>query len=185
MIAATVITAVLSSCNRTKPIGHPANAVGAINPDYRVGDFVAVRDHISLFVPSPLIGENIDELGPRFPDMTEAYDPELIDLACQIGSDNGITVHQGVFVQTTGPQYETPAEIEMLRTLGADTVGMSTVVEAIAARHMGMRVCDINCVTNMAAGMEDTQIMHEDISTAANEAEENFATLLTELIAEM
>ena len=117
--------------------------------------------------------------------MTEVYDRELIELVCQIGSDNDITVHQGVFVQTAGPQYETPAEIEMLRTLGADTVGMSTVVEAIAARHMGMRVCDINCVTNMAAGIEDTQILSEDVNTAANDAEEDFTTLLSELIAGM
>lgn len=161
------------------------NAVGAINPDFRVGDFVTVRDHISLFVPSPLIGENIDELGSRFPDMTEAYDRELIELASQIGSDNGITVHQGVFVQTAGPQFETPAEIELFRTLGADTVGMSTAVEAIAARHMGMRVCDINCVTNMAAGMEDARILPEDVNSAANEAEDDFTTLLSELIAKM
>lgn len=161
------------------------NAVGAINADYQVGDFVAVTDHISSFVPSPLVGENLDELGKRFPDMTTAYDRELIELVSEIGAEKGITVHQGVFVQTMGPQFETPAEIRMYRTLGADTVGMSTAVEAIAARHMDMRVCDINCVTNMAAGMKDTGISGEEVTAASDEAAGRFTTLLTELITRM
>lgn len=161
------------------------NAVGAINVDYQVGDFVAVQDHISSFVPSPLVGENLDELGKRFPDMTEIYDRKLVDLACEIGAEKDIAVHRGTFVQTTGPQFETPAEIRMYRSLGADTVGMSTAVEAIAARHMGMRVCDINCVTNMAAGVEDTEIATESISASADEAAERFTVLLREFVTRM
>ncbi|MBP0986018.1 MAG: purine-nucleoside phosphorylase, partial [Oscillospiraceae bacterium] len=124
------------------------NAVGAINTDYRPGDFVALRDHISSFTPSPLVGENIAQLGERFTPVTDLYDKGLRELAISIGQEKDIRVHSGVFLQVTGPQYETPAEIRMFRLLGADTVGMSTAIEATAAKHMGMRVCAINCVTN-------------------------------------
>ena len=158
------------------------NAVGGINKDYAPGDFVAVKDHISSFIPSPLIGKNLDNLGERFTDMSRVYDKELRDLVKQIGKENGITVHSGVFLQTTGPQYETPAEIRMFRTLGADTVGMSTAVEAIAARHMGMRVCAVNCVTNMAAGIGKEKLSHKDVSKTADSVSREFTLLIKQLL---
>ena len=160
------------------------NAVGAINADYSVGDFVTNVDYISSFVPSPLVGENIDKLGDRFVDMTNAYDEELISIVEGIAKENDIALHRGVMVQTTGPQYESPAEIKMFRSLGADTVGMSTVVETIAARHMGMRVCSISCITNMAAGMQET-ISHEEVQNSSNDSSKDFATLVSGLLSKM
>lgn len=157
------------------------NAVGAINTDYSVGDFVCVRDHISSFVPSPLIGENIEELGERFTPMTEIYDQDMQDAVARIGAEKGIPVHSGVFLQVTGPHYESPAEIRMFRELGADTVGMSSVVEAIAAAHMGMKICDINCVTNMAAGIEE-EFDHDSVSQKADESAANFKALINGLL---
>ncbi len=158
------------------------NAVGAINTDYQVGDFVSIEDHISSFVPSPLIGENIDELGERFTSMTSVYDKGLRDAVLRIGKEENITVHSGVFLQTTGPQFETPAEINMYRQLGADTVGMSSAVEAIAGVHMGMRVCMINCVTNMAAGITGKALSDEEVKISADKASENFSILITRLV---
>lgn len=160
------------------------HAVGAINADYAVGDFVLDVDHISSFVPSPLIGENIDELGERFTDMTQVYDSELIELAERVADSEDIPVHKGVFVQVAGPQYETPTEIKMYRSLGADTVGMSTAVEAIACRHMGMRVCSIGCVTNMAAGMQE-KISHEEVKNSSDSSSAQFAALVQGIISEM
>ncbi len=157
------------------------NAVGAINADYKVGEFVCVKDHISSFVPSPLIGENIDELGDRFVSMTDTYDKEMQKKVQKIGKDNNIPVHSGVFLQVTGPQYETPTEIKMYRSFGADTVGMSTAVEAIAASHMNMKVCAINCITNMAAGMDDG-FSHSSVTENADASAEQFKKLVTLLI---
>ena len=159
------------------------NAVGAINTYYNVGDFVFITDHISSFVPSPLIGENIDELGERFTDMSDVYDKEMIETAESIADEKDISTQEGVLIQTTGPQYETPKEIEMYRLLGADVVGMSTVVEAIAARHMGMRICTISCVTNMAAGLQE-EISHEEVQTSSDNSADNFAYLINGLIRE-
>lgn len=160
------------------------NAVGAINADYNVGDFVTNVDYISSFVPSPLVGENIDKLGDRFVDMTNAYDEELISIVEGVAKENDITLHRGVMLQVTGPQYESPTEIKMFRSLGADTVGMSTVVETIAARHMGMRVCSISCITNMAAGMQET-ISHEEVQNSSNDSSKDFATLVSGLLSKM
>ena len=160
------------------------NAVGAINEDYSVGDFVTIADHISSFVPSPLVGENIDELGGRFVDMTNVYDEELNDIVKNIADQNDITIHKAVMVQVTGPQYETPSEIKMYRSLGADTVGMSTVVEAIAAKHMGMRVCAVSCVTNMAAGLQE-KISHDEVKSNSNDSSKNFALLIGGLLQNM
>lgn len=157
------------------------NAVGAINTDYQVGDFVCVRDHISSFVPSPLLGENVEELGERFPGMTNAYDEAMQEMVLKTGEENGITVHSGVYLQVAGPHFESPAEIQMFKTLGADTVGMSSVVEAIAGVHMGMRVCDINCVTNMAAGIEE-DFDHNTVSENAQTSAEDFTILLNGLL---
>lgn len=158
------------------------NAVGAINENYHVGDFVCVRDHISSFVPSPLVGENIDELGERFTGMTNTYDQEMQDYVLGLGASLGIPVHSGVFLQTTGPQFETPAEIRFYRQIGADTVGMSSAVEAITAAHMGMRICMINSVTNMAAGMEEEDFTSESIDESSKASAENFAALVTGLL---
>ena len=158
------------------------NAVGAINAEYHVGDFICIRDQISSFVPSPLIGENIDELGERFVGMTDAYDKDMRETVLRIGSENGIPIHSGVYLQVTGPQYETPAEIAMYRNLGADTVGMSIAVETIAARHMGMKVCGINCVSNMAAGMEEGGFSHESVTEAVGRSADNLEILLKGLL---
>ena len=137
------------------------NASGGINENFAAGDFMLIDDHISLFIPSPLIGQNLDKLGTRFPDMTQAYDAELkkaiLDAATQLNQD----IKRGVYVQLTGSAYETPAEIRALRALGADAVGMSTVCEVIAARHCGMRVCGISCVSNAAAGLSADLLSHE------------------------
>ena len=160
------------------------NAVGAINADYSVGDFVLNEDYISSFVPSPLVGENIDKLGDRFVDMTDAFDKDLNTIVENIANQNKIPIHKGVMIQVTGPQYESPTEIKMYRSLGADTVGMSTVVETIAARHMGMRVCSISCITNMAAGMQD-KISHEEVQNSSNNSSKNFAVLVSGLLSKM
>ena len=158
------------------------NAVGAINKDYKVGDFVVVKDHISSFVPSPLIGENIDKLGRRFTGMTFVYDKKLRNAVLEIGKKEKITVHSGVFIQVTGPQFETPAEIRMYRNLGADTVSMSSAVEAIAAAHMGMRVAMINCVTNMAAGITGKELTPGEVSEQAVRSAKDFEKLITSLL---
>lgn len=158
------------------------NAAGALNPDYSVGDFVVIRDQISSFVPSPLIGENVEELGERFTDMTGIYDRKLQKLAVKAGKDIGVPVHRGVFMQVTGPQFETPAEIKMYRQFGVDTIAMSLAVEAIAARHMGMKVCGISCVTNMAAGMEEQELSHSMVSDNADDNTENFTLLISEIL---
>lgn len=160
------------------------NAVGAINESYSVGDFVLNVDHISSFVPSPLLGENIDDLGVRFVDMSNIYDMDMIQIVEDIAEEYDIPVHRGILVQTSGPQFETPAEIRMFRALGADTVGMSTVVEAIAARHMGMRICVISCVTNMAAGLQE-EISHEDVQDVSDHAADDVAILLRGLLSRM
>ena len=158
------------------------NAVGSLNPEFKVGEFVCVEDQISSFVPSPLIGENHDELGSRFVDMTDAFDRDMRDAVLRTGGENGIAVHSGVYLQVTGPQFETPAEIEMYRALGADTVGMSVAVEAIAARHMGMRVCAINCVSNMAAGMEDADLSHASVEETMEGSSPDLQTLIDGLL---
>lgn len=160
------------------------NAVGAINADYEVGDFVTNVDHISSFVPSPLLGENIDELGERFTDMSKVYDEDMISIVESIAKKENITTHRGVMIQVTGPQYETPTEIKNFRNMGADTVGMSTVVEAIAAKHMGMRVCTVSCITNMAAGMQE-KLSHDEVKKASDNSSANFTKLIDSLLTEM
>ena len=161
------------------------NAVGSLNPDFQVGEFVCVRDQISSFVPSPLIGENIEELGERFVGMTGAFDKEMQETVLNVGKEADIPVHSGVFLQVTGPQFETPVEIDMYRSLGADTIGMSSAVETIAARHMGMKVCCINCVSNMAAGMEEEEFSQETIEVTVSVSQRNFKILLDGLFDSM
>ncbi len=158
------------------------NASGGLNSSFKAGDFMMLTDHISCFAPNPLIGQNIDELGTRFPDMTHVYDEDLRKIIEEVASKEGIDLKKGVYAQLTGPSFESPAEIRMLRTLGVDAVGMSTVVEAIAANHMGMKICGISCVCNLAAGMTDNPLTHDEVQAAANEAAPKFKKLLTESV---
>ena len=162
-----------------------SNAAGGANFTFSQGDLMLIRDHISLFVPSPLLGKNVDELGPRFPDMSRVYDPELCGIIRLAAAENGIPLKEGTYIQLTGPQYETPAEVRMCRSLGADAIGMSTACEAIAAHHMGMRVCGISCITNLACGMTDTALSHDEVALTAKRVENSCKTLISRSIAKM
>lgn len=158
------------------------NASGGTQEGMKAGDLMLITDHISCFVPNPLIGENISEWGVRFPDMSHVYQEELQQIILDTAAKYDISLKKGVYTQLTGPSYETPAEIRMLKTLGADAVGMSTVVEAIAANHMGMRICGISCISNLASGLSENQLNHEEVQAAANEAAPKFKKLVTESI---
>jgi len=158
------------------------NASGGINTSFHAGDLMLITDQIACFAPNPLIGPNVDELGVRFPDMSHVYDEDLQDIIKTKAKENGIFLQQGVYVQLTGPSFESPAEIRMLRTLGADAVGMSTVVEAIAANHMGMKICGISCVCNLAAGMTANPLSHKEVQEAADQAAPLFTKLVTESV---
>nr|WP_296466654.1 purine-nucleoside phosphorylase [uncultured Acetatifactor sp.] len=158
------------------------NAAGGVNTSFHAGDLMLIRDHISAFAPNPLIGPNIDELGTRFPDMSRVYDRELQKLIAGRAKENHIYLQEGVYAQMTGPSYESPAEIRMLRMLGCDAVGMSTVVEAIAANHMGMRICGVSCISNLAAGMSENPLSHKEVQEAADMAAPNFKRLVTEAV---
>ena len=161
------------------------NASGGINPDFHAGALMMIKDHISCFAPNPLVGPNIDELGTRFPDMTDVYKKNLQDIIKSTAKKNDIELFEGVYAQLTGPSFESPAEIRMLKTMGVDAVGMSTVVEAIAANHMGMKVCGISCISNLAAGMNKKPLTHAEVQEAANAAEPKFTKLVTESIISM
>jgi len=158
------------------------NAAGGVNSSFHAGDLMMIRDQISVFAPNPLIGENIDELGVRFPDMSAVYDRELQKVILKAAKDNRIFLQEGVYAQLTGPSFESPAEIRMLRGMGVDAVGMSTVVEAIAANHMGMRICGISCISNLAAGMTANPLTHEEVQEAADKAAPAFKKLVTEAV---
>jgi len=160
-------------------------ASGGINPGLHTGAIMLIKDHISLFVPNPLIGANIEELGPRFPDMTQIYDPELCQSVRAAAERLGLELKEGVYAQLTGPSFESVSEIKMLGALGADVVGMSTVCEAIAARHMGMRVCAVSCVSNMAAGLQGKPLSHEDVQEAAAKVGADFRKLIAETISRL
>ncbi len=158
------------------------NAAGGLKDGFSAGDLMLITDHISVFAPNPLIGPNDSEIGPRFPDMTEVYNLKIREKIQEIAYENDIPLETGVYCQLTGPTYETPAEIKMLKTLGVDAVGMSTVVEAIAARHMGVNVCGISCISNLAAGISKTPLSHAEVQQAADEAAPRFTRLVTEVI---
>lgn len=158
------------------------NASGGINQSFKAGSFMMLTDHISTFVPNPLMGPNIEEFGTRFPDMSHVYDEKLQQILRETAKENDIHLNEGVYIQFTGPSFESPAEIKMAKTLGADAVGMSTVVEAIAANHMGMRICGVSCVCNPAAGISPTPLTHDEVQQAANEAAPKFKKLLTESV---
>ncbi len=161
------------------------NAAGGINKDYKPGDLIAIRDHINLTGKNPLIGKNNDELGPRFPDMTFAYNREMMTAIENSAMAANYNLRQGVYAAMTGPSYETPAEINMLRAIGADMVGMSTVFECIAANHLGMSVAGISCITNMAAGIEQVKLKHEDIKIEANKSIDHFCGIMSNTISKL
>jgi len=158
------------------------NAVGGINPTFAAGEFMLISDHVLFSVPSPLIGENIDELGTRFPDMSEVYKKNLRDIIKSAAKSLDIKLQEGVYIQFSGPGFETPAEIRSSAALGADVVGMSTACEAIAANHMGMNVCGISCIANLAAGISKNPLTHEEVQEEANKAAPRFKALVTESI---
>ena len=158
------------------------NACGSVNYDLQPGDFMMIRDQITALVPSPLRGENIDELGVRFPDMSEVYDRDLREIIKKAADDLNIPLKEGVYAQFAGPQFESPAEIKMSRIMGADAVGMSTACEALAANHMNMKICGISCITNLGAGMSEEPLTSEEVYEISNQKAPAFKQLLTESI---
>ncbi len=161
------------------------NAAGGLNPGFSVGDFMMITDQIANFVPSPLIGPNIDELGPRFCDMSEIYNKDLQGIIRETAKELGISIKEGVYVQLTGPNFETPHEVKMCRILGGDAVGMSTACEAIAANHMGMKICGISCISNMGCGMQEQPLSHAEVQETADRVAPLFKKLITGCIVNM
>ena len=158
------------------------NACGSANPAYQAGDFMLITDHILYSVPNPLIGANIEELGVRFPDMSEVYDPALRKEILAVAKEQGLSLREGVYMQFSGPSFETPAEVRMAHILGADAVGMSTACEAVAGRHSGMRICGISCISNLGAGLSEEPLSDEDVKVVANRVAPLFKKLVTEVI---
>ena len=158
------------------------NAAGGVNTSFHPGDLMLIKDHIACFAPNPLIGPNLDELGPRFPDMSAVYNKELQDVIRTVAKENGVYLQEGVYACLTGPSFESPADIRMMRVLGADAVGMSTVPEAITANHMGMKICGISCISNLAAGMSQTPLSHEEVQETADIVAASFQKIVTESV---
>lgn len=154
------------------------NASGGCNPSFSAGDFMLITDHIANFVPSPLIGANFDELGTRFPDMSEIYDKDLREIVIKTAKDLDIKLQQGVYIQLTGPNFETPSEVRMCRMLGADAIGMSTACEAVAANHAGMKIVGISCVCNLACGLSENPLSHKEVIEASDKAAPLFKKLI-------
>ena len=161
------------------------NAAGGVNYDFSAGDFMLIKDQISCLVPSPLIGPNLDELGPRFPDMSQIYDAGLRSLIKECAAQLDIPLREGVYMQFTGPAYESPQEVRLCRILGGDACGMSTACEAIAANHMGMKICGISCISNLACGMTDQPLSHKEVQEAADRMAPMFRALVTRAIGSM
>ena len=162
-----------------------SNASGGLHKEWGAGSLMMMTDQISSFVPSPLIGPNAESFGTRFPDMSYIYDPELQEILRSTAKELGIHLYEGVYLQASGPQYESPAEIRMFKTLGADAVGMSTTVEAIAAVHAGMRVCGVSCICNPAAGISDKPLSHKEVQEAADAAGPRFRQLIRAAVEKM
>ena len=161
------------------------NAAGGIASELEAGDLMAITDQLNLTGTSCLVGPNDDSLGPRFVDMTQAFDSSLVEVAAEVASGLGFELRRGVYAGLLGPTYETPAEVRMLRALGADAVGMSTVLEVIAARHMGLRVLGLSCISNLAAGIADGPLSHDDVKETANRVQSRFASLLAGILEAM
>jgi purine-nucleoside phosphorylase len=159
-----------------------SNAAGAVNTSFKVGDIMIIKDHISFFTPNPLVGKNIDELGPRFPDMSEPYKKTLVQKAKAIAAKNNFDIKEGIYVSVTGPTFETRAEYQLIKVVGGDVVGMSTVQESIVANHMGMQVFAVSVVTDLGIREEENIITHEEVLQAAREAEPKLALLFKELV---
>ncbi len=159
------------------------NASGGINPSFNPGDIMVITDHISSFVPSPLIGKNNDEYGTRFPDMSNIYNSELVDIIYEIADEMDNHLKKGVYVQATGPNYETPAEVRMFGILGADAVGMSTVCEATTANYLGMNICGFSLVTNKAVGLTSAPLNHAEVERVAGISAQKLSILIPKLIA--
>ena len=162
-----------------------SNAAGSVNPDYQVGDLVIIKDHISFFTINPLLGPNEEEIGPRFPDMSEPYNRAIIAIAKRIATDYGYKMHEGVYTGVTGPTFETRAEYQLIKVVGGDVVGMSTVQEVIAAVHAGMKTFCVSVVTDIGIREDDNIITHEEVLEAAKAAEPKLTTLFKELAAEL
>lgn len=160
-----------------------SNAAGGVHPDFEVGDLMIINDHISFFTPNPLVGPNDPEMGPRFPDMSEPYNKELIAKAKEIGAELNIRLHEGVYTGVTGPTFETRAEYRLIQLVGGHAVGMSTVQEVITAVHMGLKVFAISVITDLGIREEDNVITHEEVLAAAKEAEPKLTALFRGLIA--
>lgn len=158
------------------------NSAGGFGETMQAGDFMIIEDHINLMGMNPLMGPNIKELGPRFPDMTEAYDKKLIGLMEEVFKSQGTKYHKGVYCGVSGPTYETPAEIRYLKMIGGKAVGMSTVPEAIAGNHLGLRVAALSCITNLAAGISSRKLSHQEVTDTARRVEQKFSTFLKEFI---
>lgn len=158
------------------------NASGGIGDGFQAGDFMLITGQIANFVPSPLIGSNMDELGVRFPDMSEIYDEDLRKVILGAAKDLEIPLRQGVYIQLTGPNYESPQEVQMCKILGADAVGMSTACEAVAANHMGMKICGISCISNLACGIAKHPLTHKEVQDTADRVAPLFKQLITESI---
>ncbi len=158
------------------------NAAGGVNPSFKPSDLMIITDHINYMGVNPLIGKNDDSLGDRFPDMSEVYTSDYINLVKKTGRDIGVELQEGVYMALTGPSYETPAEVKMAKIIGADAVGMSTVPEAIVASWAGMKVIGLSCICNSAAGVSTVGLSHKDVINAANKAKEKFKLLVNEVI---
>lgn len=161
------------------------NAAGGVNRSFKPGDFMMITDQISCFVPSPLIGPNLDELGPRFADMSEIYDKDIRDIMRNAATRNNIPLREGTYLQFSGPAYESPAEIRLVTTVGGDAVGMSTACEAVAAKHAGFKICGISCITNMASGIQSTPLSHQEVQETADRVAPLFKKLVTEIITDL
>lgn len=161
------------------------NAAGGIGEGFKAGDLMMITDQIACFVPNPLIGPNDEKYGARFPDMSEIYNRDLQDVIRNAAAKHNVPLQEGIYVQLTGPSYESPAEIRMLKALGAGAVGMSTTVEAIVANHLGMKICGISCISNLAAGLSATPLSHKEVQEAADKAAPLFQALVKEIILTM
>jgi len=161
-----------------------SNASGGVNPDYKIGDLMILEDHICL-IPNPLIGKNIDELGPRFPDMSESYDKNLIEIAENIAAENNLPVQKGVYIALTGPTLETPAEYKHMRIIGGDTVGMSTAPEVIVARHMDIPCFAMSVITDLGVEGKIQKVTHEEIQKVSEVAEPKLTLIIKELISKI
>ncbi len=155
------------------------NAGGGLEPEREVPALMVIRDHIMLHYPNPLVGPNLDKLGLRFPDMSAIYDPELSSILMKLGEEQGAPVFEGVYVQLTGPSFETPAEVRFLGSIGGGSVGMSTACEAVAARHMGMKVCGISCISNQGAGISPNPLTYEEVMENSDRISGTFSALVT------